>query len=60
MGIFEPDEVKGEPLVLRSDDVLLTSLFGWDVGGVLVPGNMGVVEPAMEKDCDTAAEPGLE
>lgn len=44
MGRREPVEVNGEPLVLRSDEVRFTSLFGCK-GGVRVPGKMGVVEP---------------
>jgi hypothetical protein len=61
-GSLEPDERKGEPLELRTEEERFTSLFGGSGGGVL-SGSIGVVDPACEKaiepfECETAAEPG--
>ena len=54
MGRRDPEDVRGEPLVLRRDAVRLTSLFGWRGGGVRVSPNIGVVEPECEKAIDPA------
>lgn len=48
MGSLEPEERKGEPLELRSEDDRFTSLFGGSGCGVL-SGSIGVEEPACEK-----------
>lgn len=65
IGSREPELGYGEPLeVLRSEEDRLTSLLGGSGGGVL-SGNIGVMDPALEKatdpfEYDTAAEPGRE
>jgi len=59
-----PFESREEPLVLRTEEFLFTSLLG--CGGVgVVSGNMRVVEPVQDRasegfEFDTAADPGRE
>ncbi len=60
---MEPEELKGRPLELRRDDERLTSLLGGRCVGV-VSGNIGVVEPALEKaikllDCEPGRDVGI-
>ncbi len=59
-----PDERRAEPLVLRTEEFLFTSLLG--CGGIgVVSGNMRVVEPVRDRASEglefvTAADPGRE